>query len=276
VPPGGDGDFFPDGVMVHEGEFDVVATSHRDLDVTDEAQVREVFTNVRPDVVVNLAAYTAVDRAESDEAHCRALNATAVGLLSDHAHAANARFMTLSTDYVFDGQKGSAYVESDETNPTSVYGKTKVEGELLCRPEDTIVRTSWVMGVRGKSVAHAIVNRARNGETVRFVNDQMGTVTNAADLSNALVALVRTTPGGLWHVANEGPATWFDVAEFIGAECGRFSDFAFAIQTSDLSPQPAATRPERSDLSSAKFASHFGRMPEWRDALTRFVKSVPA
>ena len=115
--------------------------------------------------------------------------------MSHAARDVGARLITISTDYVFDGTKGSAYVEYDETNPLNVYGASKREGELHCSSFDTVVRTSWVMGVRGKSVAHVIADRALSGATVRFVNDQMGTVTAASDLARALVTFVRESPG---------------------------------------------------------------------------------
>ena len=166
-----------------------------------------------------------------------------------------AHLIAISTDYVFDGNKGGAYVEEDATNPLNVYGASKRAGELLCSSDDTVVRTSWVMGVRGKNVAHVIAERALSGETVRFVNDQTGTVTVASDLARVLATLVRERPGGLWHVANTGTTTWFDVAHYIGEILGRGDGFATAIATADLDPAPLATRPIRSDLSIEKFAS---------------------
>jgi dTDP-4-dehydrorhamnose reductase len=194
--------------------------------------------------------------------------------LSSGARDVGAHLIAISTDYVFDGTKGSAYVEDDGTNPLSVYGASKREGERHCVAQDTIVRTSWVMGVRGKNVVHVIADRAVTGSTVRFVDDQMGTVTSASDLSRALVALVRERPGGLWHVANDGATTWFDVAAHVGTLLGRGDDFATPIKTSELAPAPLATRPPRSDLDTAKFASTFSVLPAWRDAVARLVHDI--
>ena len=192
-------------------------------------------------------------------------------VMSQGARDVGARLITISTDYVFDGKKGAAYVEYDEAHPLNVYGASKHEGERHCSDRDTIVRTSWVMGVRGKSVAHVIADRALSGETVRFVDDQTGTVTAASDLARALVTLVREPPGGVWHVANVGATTWFDVAKFIGGVLNRDEDFATPISTSELTPPPLATRPERSDLDTEKFTSSWAALPDWRNALERLV-----
>jgi dTDP-4-dehydrorhamnose reductase len=200
------------------------------------------------------------------------VNAAGTGNMSDAAHDAGAHLIAVSTDYVFDGRKGASYVEDDMTNPLSVYGSSKREGELLCRDEDTIVRTSWVMGVRGKNVVHVIADRAASGQEVRFVNDQTGTVTVASDLARSLVALARTRPGGTWHVANTGTTTWFDIADFVGRTLGRGDDFATPILTSDLSPAPLAHRPERSDLDTTKWRSSFLGLPEWTDGVERLVR----
>ncbi len=128
------------------------------------------------------------------------------------------------------------------------------------------------MGVRGKNVAHVIADRALSGETVRFVNDQTGTVTVASDLARVLATMVRERPGGLWHVANAGTTTWFDVASYIGSILGRDEGFATAIATADLDPAPLATRPIRSDLATGKFTTAWSALPEWRDGLTRLVR----
>lgn len=272
IPLGADATFQPDGQKVEDDEFIVLALSRHDLDVTDRDAVAQAIDVARPDVIVHLAAYTAVDRAENDVENCYAVNATATELLSLAAHDAGAHLITISTDYVFDGTKGVAYVEDDDANPLNVYGGSKLAGELLCSDEDTVVRTSWVMGVRGKNVLHVIADRAASGANVRFVNDQTGTVTLAADLARALVTLVRHRPGGVWHVANTGTTTWFEVAQFAGTVLGREDTFASPIATSDLDPAPLATRPTRSDLSTAKWqAQSWQALPAWRDGVTRLL-----
>jgi dTDP-4-dehydrorhamnose reductase len=234
--------------------------------------VRRALAAARPDVIVHLAAYTAVDRAETEEALCFDVNAAGTESLSLAAKENGAHLIAISTDYVFDGNKGAGYVEDDVPNPLNVYGASKRAGELLCSSEDTIVRTSWVMGVRGKNVVHVIADRALNGSAVRFVNDQTGTVTVASDLARALATLVRERPGGFWHVANSGTTTWFDVAHYVGELVGRGEDFATAIATSELDPVPLATRPIRSDLVTVKFAERWRALPEWHDGVARLVR----
>ena len=269
---GADEHYWADGRRIESGEFDVLALTRHEVDFTNEAALARAVVAARADVVVNLAAYTAVDRAEADSATCYAVNDAAVGVLSRAAAETGSHLITISTDYVFDGAKGAAYVEDDVTGPLNVYGTSKLAGERRCSPADTIVRTSWVMGVRGRNVLRAITQRAASGDTVRFVNDQMGTVTSAPDLARAIAALVRERPGGTWHVTNEGAATWFDVAAFAGHELGRDDGFATAISTSDLVPAPAATRPARADLSTDRFRlAGFRPPPTWRDAVSRLL-----
>jgi dTDP-4-dehydrorhamnose reductase len=271
TPPGGDPSFQPDGRAVDTNEFEALGLTHHELDVTDRDEVSRALAAAQPDVIVHLAAYTAVDRAEDDAERCFEVNEIGTLVMSQGAHDIGARLITISTDYVFDGTKGASYVEYDEAHPLNVYGASKREGELHCSERDTIVRTSWVMGVRGKSVAHVIADRARSGATVRFVDDQMGTVTAASDLARALVTLVREPPGGVWHIANVGATTWFEVAKYIGTLLNRGEEFATPISTRELSPPPLATRPARSDLDTEKFSSTWSALPGWRDALERLV-----
>ena len=272
TPLGGDEHFQPDGRAVDEDEFEVLALTHHDLDITDRDAVVRAVSTTRPDVIVHLGAYTAVDRAEDDAERCFAVNADGTESMSLAAHEVGAHLVAVSTDYVFDGAKGAPYDELDPTGPLNVYGASKRAGELRCASEDTIVRTSWVMGVRGKNVAHVIADRAASGAEVRFVDDQTGTVTVASDLARSLATLVRERPGGLWHVANVGTTTWYDVAVYVGTLAGRGGDFATAISTSDLDPAPLATRPVRSDLSTDQFARAWAALPEWRDGLARLVR----
>jgi dTDP-4-dehydrorhamnose reductase len=272
TPLGGDELFQPDGRSIGEHEFVVVGLGHSDLDITDRDAVLRTVADVAPDVIVHLAAYTAVDRAEVDAQSCFSVNATGTESMSLAAKQSDAHLITISTDYVFDGLKGDAYVEHDAANPLNVYGASKFAGELLCDDIDTVVRTSWVMGVRGRNVVHVIAERAAAGQTVKFVDDQMGTVTVASDLARSLVTLIRERPGGTWHVANSGTLTWYDVAAYVGSLCDRSDGFATPITTADLDPAPLATRPARSDLSTAKFASHWIALPSWRDGVARLVR----
>ena len=271
APLGGDPSFQPDGRAVIAGEFEAVGCTRDTLDVTDRDAVVRTVNDIRPDVVVHLAAYTAVDRAEGDSDACFAVNEQGTLNMSLAAHEVGAHLITISTDYVFDGKKGEAYVEYDEAHPLNVYGASKFEGEQRCASDDTIVRTSWVMGVRGKSVIHVIAERALSGDTVRFVDDQTGTVTLASDLARSLVTLVRERPGGVWHVANPGATTWFDIAAYVGEILSRGEDFATPIFSSELAGSQVAVRPERSDLNTHKFASSWSALPDWREGVSRLI-----
>ena len=272
TPLGGDSTFNPDRRPVGPDEFEVLGLTHHELDLTKRDDVMRAVRHARPDVIVHLGAYTAVDRAETDAAACYAVNATGTESVSLAGAEYGAHVIAISTDYVFDGRKGSAYEEGDATAPLNVYGASKLAGELLCSSADTIVRTSWVMGVRGKNVVHVIADRANQGLTVRFVDDQTGTVTVASDLARALVAFVRERPGGVWHVADSGTTTWYEIARHVGDLLGRGDDFATPIATGDLDPAPLATRPTRSDLSTRKYAQRWSALPDWHDAVGRLVR----
>jgi dTDP-4-dehydrorhamnose reductase len=271
TPLGGDATFQPDSRPIGQAEFEPVGLTRAELDVTDRDRVAAVLGDVRPHVIVHLAAYTAVDRAEGDSDTCFNVNEQGTLNMSRGAHDAGAHLITISTDYVFDGKKGEAYLEYDDAHPLNVYGASKREGELHCREDDTIVRTSWVMGVRGKNVVHTIADRAVSGASVRFVDDQMGTVTASSDLARALVALVRARPGGIWHVANSGATTWFTIAAYVGSVLHRGEDFATPISSSELTGSQVAIRPARSDLDTEKFSSAFSALPPWRDGVSRLV-----
>jgi len=272
TPPGADRSFQPDGTPVGDDEFAVVALTHAQLDITNSEAVRNAVLTLRPEVIVHLAAYTQVDRAEGDREACYVVNAQAIETMSLVTHEVGAHLITISTDYVFDGTKGAGYVEDDEANPLNVYGASKRAGELLCASDDTIVRVSWVMGVRGKNVLHVIADRAQKGESVRFVTDQVGTVTLASDMARALVTLVRDRPGGYWHVANTGTTSWFEVARHAGHVLGCGDDFATPILTNELVPTPAATRPARSDLNTSKWNERWAPLPPWQEGVARLLR----
>ncbi len=270
--PGSDPTWQPDSREIFPGEFDVIALSHRDLDVTRRDDVARVLKNVRADVVVNLAAYTRVDAAENDAVACTELNDTSVGVLSELCGEVQCHLITVSTDFVFDGNKGAAYVEDDVTNPLNVYGLTKRAGELACAANDTVVRTSWVLGVRGKNVVHLIADRVSRGESVRFVSDQRGTATFSADLARALVSVIRDQPAGMWHFANGEDVTWLDIARAVARHVVGNDELVHSVLTSDLDPVPLAKRPARSDLSTHKWTSSgYGAPRAWSNGLARFL-----
>ena len=272
TPPGADAGWQPDGEAIGEGEFDVFGATHHELDVSDALSLSRALDAVRPDVIVNLAAWTKVDLAQDHIDEASRANTEAVEIVSKACAKRDIHLITVSTDYVFDGRKGAAYEEGDIPNPLNVYGLTKWQGELRCSPDDTIVRTSWVMAGRGRHVAAVVAERVGQGQPVKFVDDQRGTFTNAADLARALATFVRLQPGGLWHFANSGDVTWCELANEVATLCGAPSGFVEAISTAELSPPQRAQRPARSDLAVSKWRSA-GLIdpPQWREALKRVI-----
>lgn len=239
-----------------------------------------------PRVVVNAAAYTAVDRAESEPDQATRANATGPALLARYCAEAAIPLIHVSTDYVFDGEKHAPYVETDPTNPTGVYGATKREGEvavLAAEPRAIILRTSWVYAPCGKNFVLTMLNAAQKSDKLRVVADQKGCPTSAEDLAAAILAIVGKLDqgwdeswGGIYHAAGSGETTWHGLATTVfeaAARHGRRQPTVEAIATSDW-PTPAK-RPADSRLNCAKLAEVFGvQLPEWRASVARTVDAV--
>ena len=275
VPPAGRSSALLGADPVVEGEFVVGALDRQGLDIVDAAAVSSAFDQLRPDVVVHLAAYTAVDRAEGDLEGATAVNVTGTANVVAAAASTGAHVIYVSTDYVFAGDLGRPLVEGDPTAPLSVYGSTKLAGELACRPTDTIVRTSWVAGLSGRTVIHLAADAGRTGRGLRFVDDQVGTLTSSADLAAGLVAMIRRRPGGVFHVAGSGPASWHEVITYAVVAAGGSADQVTPIATAELDPQPAAVRPTYSPLVSQRLAEIEGApLPEWQDGVSRLVAAL--
>ena len=260
---------------VQDAEFEVAALSRSQLDIVDARAVRSAFEAHRPEVVVHLAAYTAVDRAEADVERATAVNEEGARNIVMAAEVTGAHVVYVSTDYVFAGDLGREMVESDAPRPLSVYGATKLAGERACRPTDTIVRTSWVAGLSGRNVIHLAAASAREGRALRFVDDQVGTLTSAADLAAGLVAMIRRRPEGVFHVAGSGSASWHEVITHAVVQAGGSADQVTPISTADLDPQPAATRPAYSPLVSERLVEIEGvPLPRWQDGVARLVAAI--
>ena len=281
------------------GRAEVFAHDVDTLDITDPGSIAAMASDVRPDVIVNCAAYTAVDRAESDMEAARAVNALAPGLLAAEARRRGALLVHFSTDYVFDGSKPAAYVEEDPTNPLSVYGATKLEGERAVAAAGcpyVTLRTSWVFGPHGQNFVFTMVRLGRSRTELRIVDDQRGAPTS----SRALARLVRELldrggrsgalgragvdalagKSGTYHATAAGSTTWFGFAQAIFDELARQRRLDFAppklvpIPSSEY-PTPAR-RPANSVLSSERLASTFGvSIPDWRRGLEETVSALP-
>ncbi|MEZ4218298.1 MAG: dTDP-4-dehydrorhamnose reductase [Myxococcota bacterium] len=262
----------------------VEALARPDVDLADAASLDAALDRAAPaagDVVANAAAYTAVDACESDEATARAVNALAPERMAARCARAGARFVHVSTDYVFPGDASEPYREDDETGPRTAYGRTKLEGEqrvAAACPDALVVRTSWVFGP-GRNFVGAILRQAglrRAGEAsgpLRVVDDQSGSPTYAADLASGLRQLVAAGASGLFHLCNRGATTWWDFARAILDESGHADLAIDRARTADLAlPAP---RPAYSVLDVARAAALGVALRPWREALVAYLASDP-
>ncbi|MGH8996293.1 MAG: dTDP-4-dehydrorhamnose reductase, partial [Acidimicrobiales bacterium] len=182
-----------------EGGHEVVALDHRSLPVEDAAAVDRALDEHRPDVVIHAAAMTNVDRCEDEPEAARAVNVVGTANVAGSAERVGAHLVCVSTDYVFDGRATRPYQESDEPNPVSAYGRTKLEGERACPPDATIVRTSWLAGAGGPNFVSTVLGLVDGSGALRFVDDQRGSPTFTSDLAPAIVALARDRRPGVFH-----------------------------------------------------------------------------
>lgn len=227
------------------------------LDITDEHAVGAVVADVDPDVVINCAAFTAVDRCETEVDIATAVNDRGVRHVARACARHGSHLIHVSTDYVFDGTLDRAYREDDRTNPQSVYGRTKLAGEHAAFDElgddATVVRTSWVCGEHGNNMVELVLRLAEQNTPLAFVDDQVGSPTFTADLAPALVALAGQTPGGVIHVTNSGVVSWFGFVREILAAAGHDPDRVRPISTADLDPPRPAPRPPNSALANVRW-----------------------
>ena len=254
-----------------------VGVTRSELDISAAGAVADIVAALRPDVIVNAAAYTNVDAAETDEAGAYAVNATAVRHLADAAGRHGARLLHVSTDYVFDGNADRPYEPDDPTAPRTAYGRTKLAGEqfALERGAD-VIRTAWVYGGPSANFVDTMLRLAAERDTLDVINDQTGSPTYVRDLAEALVELGRTgVPTGLRHFANAGTATWFDLAQAVFRGAGLDPERVHPT-TSDRFVRPAP-RPRWSVLSTASWtADGLGAPRDWRAALDAYLADRPS
>ncbi len=249
-----------------------------ELDITRPDLVNEWVDRVKPDILFNAAAYTAVDKAEQDEETALAINGTAVGTLADAARRIGARFVHVSTDFVFDGTAGTPYAPDAPANPLSAYGRTKLVGEQLAGENAIIVRTAWVYAPVGNNFVRTMLRLMSERPEVRVVADQIGTPTYAPALAEALWRLVAAQAQGLYHYTDSGVASWYDFAVAIqeeGMAAGLLAQAAkvVPINTADF-PTPAH-RPSYSVLDKSRtFDIIGGPAPHWRDHLRRMIAEI--
>jgi dTDP-4-dehydrorhamnose reductase len=253
-------------------DTEVRAPGSAELDVTDRASIVRQLADFTPDVIVNAAAYTAVDAAESDYDRAYAVNGVGPALLAAEAVRHGARLVHISTDYVFDGTAAEPYPVDAPTNPQSAYGRTKLAGEQAVRelaPDlGYVVRTSWLYGAAGPNFVKTMARLEAAHPTVSVVDDQLGSPTWSADLAGRLIDLVRSgLPGGIYHCRGAGSTSWHGFARAIFAELGADPDRVLPTKTENF-PRPAP-RPAYSVLSDTEWlAAGLSPMLDWRAALT--------
>jgi len=257
---------------------EIVAHDYDTLDITDCAAVGAMVEAERPELILNAAAYTAVDKAEADEVAAQAVNAAAVGLLADAARAVGARLVHISTDFVFDGTSGIPYAPDAIPNPLGVYGRTKLDGERLAGATALIVRTAWVYAPTGHNFVRTMLRLMAERPEVSVVADQIGTPTYAPGLAAALWTLADKGVIGIHHYTDAGAASWYDFAVAIQEEAlaaGLLADAVPVIPISTADFPTPAKRPSYSVLDKAStFAALGGPTPHWRVNLRTMLNEI--
>ena len=263
----------------------LTALNRRECDLADPAQIQAALEQFEPEVIVNAAAYTAVDQAETDQAMARRINVDAVAELALYAREMGSLLVHYSTDYIFDGTKPEAYVEDDLTNPLSVYGQTKLAGEnrirdALCR--HLIFRTSWVYAARGGNFARTMLRLAAERETLNVIDDQIGAPTSAELIADVTAHALRDVlsgraPGGTYHLAAAGETSWYGYAQFVIAYA-RAQGIVLKLADTGLKPIPAseyplpAKRPQNSRMNTHLLERSFAlKLPQWQDGVKRVL-----
>ena len=257
--------------------IDAVGVDIEEMDVTDKDSVDSVVRGAAPDAVIHCAAYTAVDAAEENEELCRRVNADGPRNIAGVCRELDIKMLQVSTDYVFDGRGDNFWRPEDECHPQSVYGQTKYEGELAVQntlEKYFIVRIAWSFGVNGKNFVKTMLSLAKAHDTIRVVDDQVGSPTYTFDLARLLVDMVLTDRYGIYHATNEGICSWYDFA------CAIFEEAGVDVKVIPVSTEEYAAkapRPANSRLDKEKLTENgFEKLPPWRDALKRFLLQLNA
>jgi dTDP-4-dehydrorhamnose reductase len=253
-------------------QFEWVFADRSVLDLSNLKDISQVLDEIQPQIIINCAAYTAVDKAESETELADILNHQAVAVLAQWSHSNSCQFLHISTDYVFDGNSSAPLTEEAATGPINVYGQTKWAGEQAClreNPMSIIIRTSWVYSSFGANFVKTMSRLMQERNSLNVVNDQIGSPTYAADLAEAIVTIIihPNWQAGIYHYSNEGEISWYEFAQAI-QEIGGFDCQISGIPSADY-PTPAR-RPKYSLLDKSKIATTFGvAVPEYRDSLKK-------
>jgi dTDP-4-dehydrorhamnose reductase len=250
-------------------QFDYVFTDVLELDIANAEKVTDFFGRYKPSICINAAAYTAVDKAETEKELALKINAEAVGNLAENCAKINARFIHISTDYVFDGTASTPYTEDHPVSPVNFYGESKLRGEKIALeklPSTVIIRTSWVYSFFGHNFVKTMIRLMKERENINVINDQVGSPTYAADLASAIMqmSLKKKVAGGIYHFSNEGIISWFDFAiairDLAGLQC--------EVRPIDTSGYPTpAKRPAYSAMKKEKIKALGVELKDWRESL---------
>ncbi len=256
-------------------KYELVLADMEEFDLTDNASIESFLEKTKPECVINCAAYTQVDAAEENEELARKVNADAPAVLAEWCAKNNAKFVHVSTDYVFSGESWRPYSEDDATGPQSAYGRTKLEGEqkvFATNKNAIIIRTAWLYSPYGKNFVKTILKLTAEKEEIKVIADQIGSPTSAADLARAILALLeRTDAIGIYHFTDEGVASWYDFAYEIASASGS-ACHVLPIKTSEY-PTPAK-RPAYSVLDKSKIKKLIGPIRHWREALQECLEEL--
>ena len=264
-------------------QAEVIALDRNGLDLADADALRSMLEAQQPDVIVNAAAWTAVDKAETEEAAARAINTTAPGVLAVEAARVGARLIHFSTDYVFDGSKSQPYVETDTTAPLSAYGRTKRDGELAilaAAGNSLILRTSWVYGVHGANFMKTMLRLGKERDELSVVDDQFGAPTWTRHLADATALLIAGAPSvkGIYHLTAGGETSWHDYAEAIFSEAlrmGLMEKIPLLRRVASTNWPTPAQRPANSRLDCSRMRQQTGiALPDWRIGLTDCIADL--
>lgn len=269
----------------------VHAVGSADCDLSDSNALRALIQSVKPQLIVNPAAYTAVDRAESEQDKARAVNTVAPGVMGEEAQRLGAAVIHFSTDYVFDGNQATPYKESDPVGPQSVYGQTKLDGERAlakANPHHIILRTSWVVGAHGGNFAKTMLRLATDRDELKVVADQFGAPTSAALLADVTAHLARQIqregasafPFGTYHLAASGETSWHEYARFVIGEAVKAGK-PIKARPDRVLPIPAsayptpAKRPQNSRMDTSLLQRTFGlQLPHWQHGVSHILQQI--
>ncbi|MBM3290448.1 MAG: dTDP-4-dehydrorhamnose reductase [Candidatus Hydrogenedentes bacterium] len=270
---GAGGQLGRDLLRVFQADHTVIGLTHSQVNIVEGEAVRLAFHDARPDLVLNAAAYTDVEKAEEDERGAFHVNANGAQRVAEAAAAIEAPVVYFSTDFVFDGTKRAPYTPEDWPSPRGVYARSKLRGEENTRwgnPQSFVVRTAWLYGPGGNNFVEKILNGARTRASLRVVDDEIGSPTYTRDLAAAALALVKTKAYGIYHAVNAGSCSRYEFARAIVEEAGLDTP----VEPCSASEYPMkAARPAYSVLSNGKIEAAAGIvMPAWRDALARYMK----